>query len=179
MILLAAALACLVSVPLRGGQLGRLGQVEIRHGWVAIAALGLQVFIISVLPGGSQAVHAGVYLATYALAGLFLWANRRLPGVRLLATGTLANAVAIAANGGIMPAAAAAQRLAGLRTGGGFQNSAHLAHAHLLWLGDVIPVPGPWPLGNVLSVGDLVIFIGLWVLLHRVCGEREPDVASA
>ena len=29
---------------------------------------------------------------------------------------------------------------------------------HLLWFGDIIPVP--WPLPNVLSVGDLIIYVG-------------------
>jgi hypothetical protein len=179
MILVAAALICVLSVPLGGGRLSRLGLIDVRRGWVAMAALALQVLIITVAPGGSELLHAGVYLATYALAGVFLWGNRRLPGTQLLSAGALSNALVIAANGGVMPAAATAQRLAGLRTGSGFQNSAHVAHAHLLWLGDIIPVPGPSPLGNVLSVGDLVIFVGLWVLLHGVCGGREPDVAPA
>ena len=31
----------------------------------------------------------------------------------------------------------------------------------------MIPVPGPWPIGNVLSVGDLTIFVGALILLHR------------
>jgi hypothetical protein len=179
MILVLAALVCVVSVPLRGGRLSRLGLIDVRYGWMAIAALALQVLIITVAPGGSELIHAAVYLATYALAGLFLWGNRRLAGARLLAAGAVSNALVIAANGGVMPAAATAQRLAGLRTGSGFQNSAHVAHAHLLWLGDIIPVPGPAPLGNVLSVGDLVIFAGLWVLLHSVCSGRVADPAPA
>ncbi|MGO9821811.1 MAG: DUF5317 family protein [Solirubrobacteraceae bacterium] len=41
-----------------------------------------------------------------------------------------------------------------------------MSHPHLLWLGDVIPVPGPLP--NVLSVGDLIVFAGLIVLLQRI-----------
>jgi hypothetical protein len=77
-----------------------------------------------------------------------------------------------------MPASATARRLAGLTVGSGFQNSAHLAHPHLLWLGDIIPVPGPWPLGNVVSIGDCIIFVGALVLLHRVCESRLGYAAS-
>jgi hypothetical protein len=36
----------------------------------------------------------------------------------------------------------------------------------------VIPVPGPWPIGNVLSVGDLIIFLGALVVLHVACASR-------
>ena len=140
MILLLLAAACLISVPITGGRLRRLADVQVRYTWVALLALGLQVLIITVAPVGNHALHVAIHLGTYGLGGLFLWANRRLPGLPLLATGAIANALAIAANAGVMPASLAAQRAAGLATGTGFQNSAHLAHPHLLWLGDIIPI---------------------------------------
>jgi hypothetical protein len=80
--------------------------------------------------------------------------------------------LAISVNGGLMPASAGARRIAGIAALDGFANSAAVAHPQLLWLGDVIPVPGPWPIGNVLSVGDLLIFAGALHLLHRTCGSR-------
>lgn len=172
MILFLLAAACLISVPISGGRLSRLADLELRCAWAAPLALGLQVLIITVAPGGNSSMHAAAHLGTYGLGGLFLWANRHLRGARLIATGAIANTVAIAVNAGIMPASVTAQRIAGLATGTGFQNSAHLAHPHLLWLGDIIPVPGPWPLGNVLSIGDLVIYAGMLVLLHNTC--RTP-----
>lgn len=129
-------------------------------------------------PSGDPALHASLHLATYALGGVFLWGNRRVPGAWLIIVGAAANTAAIATNQGVMPASATAQRLAGLTTGGGFQNSAHLTYPHLLWLGDVIPVPGPWPLGNVLSIGDCIIFSGMLVLLHVRCRiSNQPDDA--
>jgi hypothetical protein len=108
------------------------------------------------------------------MIGVFLWANRHLPGALLLATGAGMNFLAILLNGGVMPAAASAQRTAGLAVPTGFNNSAHLAHPLVPWLGDVIPVPGPLP--NVMSVGDLVIYAGMLVLLHRICGAPRPRV---
>ena len=71
-----------------------------------------------------------------------------------------------------MPASASALRISGIDPPAGFDNSAHLVHAHLAFLGDVIPVPGPWPIGNVLSIGDLTIFVGALIVLHRACGSR-------
>lgn len=87
----------------------------------------------------------------------------------LLASGASVNTIAIVANSGIMPTSLDAQRAAGLVSGTGFQNSMHLAHPHLLWLGDIIPIPGSGPLANVLSVGDCLIYIGMLVLLHTTC----------
>ena len=31
---------------------------------------------------------------------------------------------------------------------------------------------GPWPIGNVLSIGDLLIFAGAFILLHHACASR-------
>jgi hypothetical protein len=185
MILVFLVVTCMLTVPLTGGRLSRMGQLQLRLAWAAPLAVTLQIVIVDVAPGGARFWHTAIHLGTYGLGGAFLWANRRLPGAWLITVGTAANALAIAANAGVMPAAATAQRLAGLTTGGGFQNSAHLAHPHLLWLGDVIPVPGPWPLGNVLSVGDCLLFAGMLVLLHVTCRTSGiarppvPDVGAA
>jgi hypothetical protein len=173
-ILILLALIGLLSVPLAGGRLARLGELRVRWAWTALTALALQVLIVSIAPTGQASLHAAVHIATYLLVGAFLWANRQLPGAALVAAGAGSNALVIVANAGIMPASVAALRVAGLTEGGGFNNSAHVAHPHLLWLGDVIPVPGPWPVNNVLSVGDLLIFAGVLFLLHRTCGRRAP-----
>ena len=165
MILIVLATLCLLTVPLTGGSLTRLADLRLRWIWTAPVALGLQVLIVTIAPGGNPTLHALVHIGTYLLICLFLWTNSNIAGVRIIAAGVLANMTAIVANGGVMPASVTAQRLAGLTQGAGFHNSAALLHPHLLWLGDIIPVPGPLP--NVLSVGDCVISIGMLVLLHR------------
>jgi hypothetical protein len=172
-ILIVIAVLCLVSVPLSGASLRRLSELRLRGVWTAPAALALQVLIITVAPSGHVQLHIAIHIATYVMIGLFLLANRHIPGVMIIGAGTLMNGLAIIVNGGVMPAAATAQRLAGLIEGGGFHNSAVLAHPHLLWLGDIIPVPGPLP--NVLSVGDLILFTGMLVVLHRACA-KAPSV---
>jgi hypothetical protein len=106
---------------------------------------------------------------TYALLVAFLWANIRIAGVRVIATGAALNLIAITANKGVMPASRAAERIAGEVQGAGYHNATPVSHPHLMWLGDLIPVPGPLP--NVLSIGDCIIFAGMLVLLHRTCGR--------
>jgi Family of unknown function (DUF5317) len=173
-ILIVLALLCLASVPLTGGNLGRLASIRVRGTWVPVVALAIQVLITTVIRDGHEELHKAVHTATYVFIGAFLWSNRRLPGVKVIGLGAFLNALVITVNDGQMAASRTAERLAGLHLGAGFENSAPLTHPHLLWLGDVIPWPGPLP--NVLSIGDCLIYIGTLILLHRVC-RRPADPA--
>jgi hypothetical protein len=175
MILIILAVACLVTVPLTGGSLTRLAALKLRWLWAAPAALLVQVIILEIIPGSNQTVLGWVHVASYALIVAFLWANRRIAGVPVIAVGTVSNMLVIIVNGGVMAASRTAQRLAGLSLGSGFHNSNAVAHPHLLWLGDIIPVPGPLP--NVLSVGDCIIFAGTLLLLHRSCRSPRDEPA--
>lgn len=172
MLLVVTAIALVLSVPLAGGRLSRLADIRIRAIWAVLLAVAIQVGISDVAPGGSHWVHVALNIASYMLDAYFLFANRRIAGVPIVALGAGLNILAISSNGGVMPASASALRISGIDPRAGFDNSAHLVHAHLAFLGDVIPVPGPWPIGNVLSIGDLTIFVGALIVLHRACGSR-------
>jgi hypothetical protein len=172
MLLVLIAIACIASVPLAGGRLSLLSKLDVRAIWTVLAAAAIQVVITSAVRGGDHALHVGLHAASYALVAWFVVANRHLRGMPLLGLGAALNMIAISANGGVMPAAPAALRIAGIDTSGGFANSAAVDHPRLLFLGDVIPVPGPWPIGNVLSPGDLLIVAGALILLHTSCRSR-------
>ncbi len=168
MLLVALAVGFVLLVPVLGGDLRGLGRLELRRPEAALAGLGLQVVVTSVIPGADHTLLSVLHLASYALAGWFVLVNAAVPGVLPMAAGGALNLVAIVANGGVMPASAWAIERSGLHVGPGFANSAALAEPRLLFLGDVIPVP-VGPLANVLSVGDLVLFAGLALLLARAC----------
>jgi Family of unknown function (DUF5317) len=173
MLLILIALLCVLSVPLAGGDLRRLAHLKFRYPGLAAAALALQVAIVNVAPGGDHAVHVALHLLSYALAAWFAAANIRTPGVALIAAGGVLNLIAILANGGVMPTDPGALKRSGLTMGDGFTNSAALAHPHLSALGDIIAVPAG-PLANVLSIGDLVLFAGLLVLVHSSVRRAGP-----
>ena len=114
MLLVIAALALLVSVPLAGGRLTRLAEIEPRGVWAVLLAVAIQVGISDVAPGGSHGLHAGLNVLSYLLDAYFIFANRRLAGVPLVAIGAALNVLAITTNGGVMPANAVALRTAGI-----------------------------------------------------------------
>ena len=180
MFLVYAALVALVTVPLLGGRLGALADVRLRRPWLVAAALGAQVVVTTLLPGLFDGTGSAVHLATYGLLGAFVWANRHLPGLAVVAAGGVANFAAITANGGVMPASPGALRTAGMPydKAGEFANSAALDDARLGFLGDVLAIPASWPASNVFSVGDVLILAGLVVALHTLAESRlRPGVA--
>ena len=171
-------LACfglaVLSVPVAGGRFALLAGLRFRAGALLAVAIGVQVVVISVVPGDLPGwAAAGLHLSTYGLAAGFLAANRRVAGLWVVAAGAAANAAAITANNGVMPASPGALATAGRAlVTGEFENSAVLAHPRLAFLGDVFAVPGRVPLANVFSVGDVLIVVGAAAVLHCACGSR-------
>lgn len=178
MLLLAATLLAVLLVPLLGGRLRALATLRLHAVWLLQAALALQVLSLMVLPQDLRPLLVAMHVASYVLAGAFVWRNRRVPGVLVLAAGGCLNALAIAVNSGTMPARAAALRSAGLPVvAPGYSNSSLLDQPHLAWLGDVFASPGWLPLHNVYSVGDLLVLTGAVWAVHRTCGSvlaRDP-----
>jgi hypothetical protein len=173
MLIGALFLLCLASVPLAGGRLARLADLPIRSAWALMAGLGLQVLIISVLPQGSAALHAGLHVASYGLVAGWVWVNRKIPFLWLIAAGGLLNFAAIAANRGVMPARPEALARAGLpQQVGEFTNSTALHAPRLSFLGDVFAVPDSVPVANVFSVGDVLIVLGAFLAVHAIARSR-------
>ena len=166
-------LAVLASVPLAGGRIGALADLRLRRSGLALAAILMQIVIISLLPAGSHDLHRAVHVGSYLLLGAFAWSNRRVIGVPVIALGGLLNFLAITANGGVMPASRKAlASLPQVHEKGDFANSQVVAHPKLQFFGDVFATPASWPVHNVFSLGDIVLFVGVAILLHATCASR-------
>jgi hypothetical protein len=145
--------------------LGRWAAGLLLHQWrwplLIWATLALQVVVVEVsLPGRLAPV---LHVATYVVALGFVWANRGIPGIVLVAAGAVSNGITIALNGGVLPASAGAVAAAGIDPHAPFANSAVIGHPTLPWLGDVFAWPVPLPLANTFSVGDALIVLGILV----------------
>src|ERR1700742_4459470 len=100
MLIGAALIICLLSVPLAGGKLSALADIKFRDAWLLPSALGIQLLIVYAIPGWPGWVLDSLHVWTYAFAALFVYLNFKVPGVLVVALGGLSNFCAIAANGG-------------------------------------------------------------------------------
>jgi heme/copper-type cytochrome/quinol oxidase subunit 1 len=170
MALLLPFVAALAVVALLGpGRLARLAALQVRHLWLAYAALALQVvaFPFDVLPWSTpEQAASALWLASYAPLVALAAANIRLAGVPVLALGMALNLAAVVANGGQMPVTTAAMRAAGLEYAVE-HNSVAAPDPALAWLVDRWAAPDWVPLANVYSVGDVLIAAG--VILIVLC----------
>jgi uncharacterized protein DUF5317 len=167
-----------------GGRPHRLARLRLRWNVLIFLSLALQVVLFTglTIPGFVVTV---VYPLSGLLALAWLARNLAIPGMPCVLTGGLANMVAIAANGGRMPVDAnLLARSRGITyvrdlAAGRVTSNSSLAdsHTHLRWLTDQFLVPPPWPLPTVLSVGDLLIALGVvWLIAASM---RASDRASS
>jgi hypothetical protein len=161
---------------LLGGRVRALARLRIRSWWLAYLAIALQIaaFPSGVFPWSTpDSVASVLWVSSYAALGALIVRNIRVPGLAIVGIGQMCNLVAIVANGGHMPVTRGALDAAGLsyhlRN-----NSISLANPHLASLVDRWAVPGWLPLGNVYSIGDVVIGVG--ILAAIVIGMRPRIV---
>lgn len=175
MFLLYAIVVGVVGGFVAGGRLANLDTLRLRWAPVAVAGFAVQVVLFSGPVGDAiGALGPLVYVASTAAVLVFVLANVRIAGLAIVATGAALNLLAIVANGGYMPASAAALAAAGKAPTIGFSNSAVVADPVLGPLTDILALPSWLPLANVFSVGDVLIAVGVAVAI--AVAMRAPVV---
>jgi hypothetical protein len=162
-----------------GGRLGNLSGFRFRWAWLAVAGLVVQLALFT--PTGDQlagAASPAIYVASTAAVLVAVLRNIRLPGIAIVALGSLSNLAAIIANGGAMPADPVALAIAGLDGAGEHTNSVVLAEPALRLLTDIFAIPAWLPFANVFSVGDVLIGVGIVIVIAAVM-RRPPRPAPA
>jgi hypothetical protein len=170
LVLFALPLAVLLGYAL-GGRLRALGGVRLRHGWAGLAGVALQF-----LPVAGTAGFL-LLMASFALLLLVAIANLRLPGFVVVTVGLCLNFLVIAVNEGMpvtreaLVASGQLDTLEELREGGGSKHHLATDEDDLVFLADAIGIPAP--LGQAVSVGDVVAYAGAtWFV---VAGMRRRD----
>jgi Family of unknown function (DUF5317) len=158
---------------------GRLHHLEaIRPRWWGLVLLGLAIQFVPLPEGvaGTDLVIRNAVLAlSYSLLIVFGLVNVRMPGMILVIAGLACNMTVIMVNGG-MPASAQAlidsgqeDVLAYLRDQGADKHHLLTDEDQLTFLADVIAVPEP--IGQAVSVGDIILYAGLtWLIVAAMRG---------
>ena len=161
---------------------GRLdGLLALRFRWAPLAIGGLLVQVVLFSALGDRLAgdfDRQVYVLSTLAVLLAVLRNLALPGLPLVALGSLSNLAAIVANGGLMPADPGALRIAGFDGPGEHTNSVVLADPALRLLTDIFALPAGIPFANVFSIGDVLIAIGIaWAIVAAM--RSRTDDASA
>jgi hypothetical protein len=156
-----------------GGRLGRLSAIQFRSSGLIVAGLMTQLALFSD-PVAARVGSLGpaIYVASTAVVLAAVIRNATIPGLPLVAAGASLNLAAIVANGGYMPASAAAL---GAHAGadGTYSNSVVLAQPALAPLTDVLAMPAWLPWANVFSIGDVAIMLGMVMAIVVQMRSRE------
>jgi len=190
MILLLAIIASIVVALLRGGRFAALMRVPVRWGILAVGAFIIQALFIYRTPSqkapGIWSWQEWPFLASHLLLLGMVWANRNLPGVKLIGLGLLLNLAVMIANGGWMPVAPEAVAKAGfiglapsLEPGTRLYSSKNILlpaeQTRLQFLSDIFVLARPFPVPSVFSPGDVVVAGGVWALIQSAILGRASD----
>ena len=166
---------------------GRLDRLEaLRPRWWGLVILGLGIQFIP-LPNGATGtdlvIRTAVLALSYSLLLTFALVNVRMPGMFLVVIGLACNMTVIVANGG-MPASTQAlidsgqeDVVAYVREQGADKHHLLTDDDRLTFLADVIAVPQP--IGQAVSVGDILVYAGLTWLIVAVMRGWTPSARPA
>lgn len=159
-----------------GGRLHHLESLRLRWWGLVILGLGIQfVHLPDGVAGTDLVIRTAVLALCYSLLLTFALVNVRMPGMFLVVIGLACNMTVIVVNGG-MPASAQAlidsgqeDVLADVRDQGADKHHLLTDDDQLTFLADVIAVPQP--IGQAVSVGDILVYAGLtWLIVATMRG---------
>jgi hypothetical protein len=175
-LLLAVVLLSVCLGYLFGGRLDRLEALRPRWWGLVILGLGIQFIPLpNGVSGTDLVIRTAVLALSYSLLLTFALVNVRMPGMFLVVIGLACNMTVIVVNGG-MPASAQAlidsgqeDVVAYVREQGADKHHLLTDDDRLTFLADVIAIPQP--IGQAVSVGDILVYAGLtWLVVATMRG---------
>jgi hypothetical protein len=159
-----------------GGRPAGLASVQFKWGALAIGGLLVQVILFSA-PVTERIGDAGppLYVVSTAAVLVAVLRNVRIPGMPLVALGAGCNLLAIVANGGFMPASPAATAAIGRGAIETYSNSVVSEAPAFELLTDVIALPAWLPFTNIVSIGDLLIGLGIVIIIALAMRTARPE----
>ncbi|MCR4431678.1 MAG: DUF5317 domain-containing protein [Tepidanaerobacteraceae bacterium] len=168
---------------LRGGSLKNLSAIPIKNLELIFVSFIIR-YLPLVLKGDLYNIAARynfiISSASYLLLIYALFSNRHIKAMRLVTVGVVLNFIAIVANGGKMPVSIQALDMTGLNELKPLLfDPSYLYHkaidsaTKLSFLGDIFPLPPPYPRPRVFSLGDLMMGIGVFSIVQRAMLKKS------
>ncbi|MED4228083.1 DUF5317 domain-containing protein [Neobacillus cucumis] len=177
---------------LRKGNLRALAQLKLKWGWIfpLLLVVELAVFTLQNKIPLLGLLSGSIYIVVYILGLLFLFMNRKNPGFVLILIGVFLNFIVMVLNGGRMPVSVEAASVLDpsyikiLKTSLYAKHTMLTSSTHLGLLGDIIPITKPYPRTQIISIGDIVMNIGIFLFIqylmvrHPLAQKGSPPSAS-
>ncbi len=168
---------------LRNGKLSSLSQISLKKTELIVLACLIQGGIIFL---GSRNIkfvldHSSyMIIFSYIVLLLAVWYNKNLKGINFVSLGIIFNFIVIVANGGHMPVLLSSLYKAGLNDFAlVLKEGTYVTHTLITektlfrFLADVIPLSPPFPDPSVVSVGDFLMFYGVFNLIQNAMLKRQ------
>lgn len=159
---------------LRKGNLRALAQLKLKWGWIfpLLLVVELTVFMFQNDSKFLGQISGSIYIVVYVLGLLFLFMNRKNPGFMLILIGVFLNFLVMVINGGRMPVSVEAAAVLDPGYIEALKDSLYAKHTmlnsstYLGFLGDVIPISDPYPRTQIISIGDILMNIGIFFFIQ-------------
>jgi len=171
---------------LREGNLTNLTQVSLKKIELILLACLMQAGLIFL---GARKVKFVLDYSSYAMIFSYIvlllavWYNKKLKGMNFIALGIMFNFIVILANGGHMPVSLDSLYKVGLDNFAlSLKEGIYVTHTLITektlfrFLADVIPLPPPFPDPSVVSVGDFLMFYGVFSLIQNAMVEKKQNI---
>ncbi|MDO7906796.1 DUF5317 domain-containing protein [Paenibacillus sp. JX-17] len=175
----------------RGGWrhgLRQFSSLKLRGGLLFPVLLLFQLFLFYFQEKSQfiASINGYLFSACY-LAGLYLlWLNRHHKGFWLIFAGVFMNFLVMAVNGGRMPVSLSASEVLGpyytelLKEGAVVSKHFMMdSSTRLSFLGDIIPISSPYPRTQVISIGDVVMNLGIFLFIQSLMVGKKEKPQSA
>ena len=170
---------------LRNGKLSSLSQISLTKIELIVLACLIQGGLIFL---GSKKVKfvldysSYMIIFSYIVLLLAVWYNKKLKGMKIIALGIILNFIVIVANSGHMPVLLSSLYKAGLNDFAlVLKEGTYVTHTLITektlfgFLADVIPLSPPFPDPSVVSVGDFLMFYGVFSLIQNAMVKKEQN----
>ncbi|MBW4827854.1 MAG: DUF5317 domain-containing protein [Clostridiaceae bacterium] len=176
----------------RGGKLSRFKRVNFKKMWVLILALMIQYFLVTI--NFIEELHYldGVFrftkqlsIISYVLLFIGIVINLRYRSLWVVLAGSIMNILAMIFNGWKRPILVEGLELLGFEDLGFLLEQGKLPlytpiveKTKLAILGDIIILPKPYPYPHIFSLGDFIIYLGLFVLIQEIMISEDRDFGN-
>lgn len=169
---------------LRGGEIEELANISIKGVTFFAIALFLRVSAwgVSFLGiGNMEKFNSFLIIISYVLLIYVSMQNIKMPGFKYINLGILLNAFVIFLNGGKMPVLIGKEVMNNANTANIFHEES-IVHSLMnsdtmfAFLGDVISMPKPFPDNSIISVGDILILTGIFILIQKIMTREVRSI---